>query len=75
MAKKRTAEKDEKQLYGHETELIETHGVEDPGPDGDNFPASSDRQPTGTESSGPGSDESHREPVRRRRARQGGGDG
>lgn len=75
--KKPRPEHDEQQLYGRETELIDTHGVDDLGPDPGQFPTSSDRQPTGTEASGSGSEESHREPVRRERARpeEGGGHG
>lgn len=74
MGKKRGPDNEDQQLYGRETELIDTHGVRDPGPDEGQFPSPSDRQPTGTESSGPGSDESHREPIRRRRAKEGGDD-
>ena len=53
MARRRRApEKDDQQLYGHETRLIDTHGPDNPGPDPSKFPAPADDQLAGSEPDG-----------------------
>lgn len=32
------SERDDQQLYGHETRMIDTHGPRNPGPDPERFP-------------------------------------
>ena len=43
------SERDDRQLYGHETRLIDTHGPRNAGPDPGRFPVPADEQFAGTE--------------------------
>lgn len=71
--KKKTQEQDDQQLYGHETRLIDTHGVENPGPDQGQFPISSDQPLQEDQASERKPEEARREPAERRRRRLKGG--
>ena len=71
--KKKTQEQDDQQLYGLETRLIDTHGVENPGPDQGQFPISSDQPLQEDQASERKPEEARREPAERRRRRLKGG--
>lgn len=60
------SERDDQQLYGHETRLIDTHGPRNPGPDPERFPVPADEQPDGTEPAAP----EEAAAAQRRRARK-----
>ena len=66
MRRRRQPERDDEQLYGHETRLIDTHGPGNPGPDPDRFPLPADEQSAGTEPTGP----KEATPPRRHRRRR-----
>jgi hypothetical protein len=68
--KKQTPEQDDQQLYGHETRLIDTHGVENPGPDQGQFPTPSDQPLQEDQAS---ERETEVEPAHRQRRRLKGG--
>jgi hypothetical protein len=59
------SERDDQQLYGQETRLIDNHGPRNPGPDPDRFPVPADEQSDGTEPAG----RKETPPARRRRKR------
>lgn len=65
----RSPERDDRQLYGHETRLIDTHGPRNPGPDPDRFPVPADEQSGATEPAGTEAAPPPRRRLRRRRAR------
>ncbi len=62
-------ERDDQQLYGHETRLIDTHGPRNPGPDPGRFPVPADEQSAGTEPAGPEAAPPPRRRLRRKRGR------
>ena len=73
MKKKKTQEQDDQQLYGHEARLIDTHGVENPGPDQGQFPTSSDQPLQEDQASERKTGEVRRQPADRQRRRLKGG--
>ncbi len=73
MRKKRKPAHGIQQLYGQETQLIETHGVEHPGPDQGQFPTSSDQPLAGDRAFESVSEEARAVPADRRSATRGNG--
>jgi hypothetical protein len=47
------SERDDQQLYGYETRLIDTHGPRNPGPDPGRFPVPADEAVRGHRARGP----------------------
>lgn len=65
--RRRDPERDDQQLYGHETHLIDTHGPSNPGPDPSKFPTPAGEQQTNAVPAAPGSEGPDRPRTRRRR--------